>query len=477
MKTKNQITTSYQNYQKLVISITAMGCSHFGLNAQQANQSKPNIIIIYADDLGYGDIGVYGANDISTPAIDSLAHNGIRFTSFYSTSPVSSPSRFGLLTGRYPRRAGIDHVFFPESFTGIPQHEITLAEKLHDNGYKTGMVGKWHLGHHQQFLPLQNGFDTYYGIPYSNDMQGVVYLNGNNVDSLQVNQKYITRTYTSKAVNFITENRDKPFFLYLAHNMPHVPLYASPAFEGKSQRGLYGDVIQEIDWSVGQVVKALRESGLDKNTLVIFTSDNGPWRQFDIEGGSAGPLRYGKGTTFEGGQRIPGVAYWPGKIKSGSVYNDLALQLDIFPTILNIAGIGTSDLTNPLDGEDISPVLLGKGHRRGDEFVYFNNGKIEAYRKGDWKIHFPTKEETFLGLSIFKGTDSLLVNLKTDPGEQNNLIQSFPAKKQELLQALKAYKQSLGSTPPAQIQNMPADKSHLKKLIQRHPEIKLPAQF
>jgi len=464
---------------QLFLSLSAIGCGQMPLFAQspKVNKQRPNVVIILADDLGYGDIGAFGATDIKTPNIDSIANNGIKLTSFYSSSPVSSPSRFGLLTGRYPRRAGIDHVFFPESFTGIPETETTLAEKLHDNGYKTGVVGKWHLGHHFQFLPLQNGFDEYYGIPYSNDMQGVAYLKGNLPDSLKVNQHYITQTYTHKAVDFIKRNGKTPFFLYLAHNMPHVPIYASPAFEGKSKRGLYGDVIQEIDWSVGQVLKALKDNGLDKNTIVIFTSDNGPWRQFDIEGGSAGPLRYGKGTTFEGGQRVPGVVYWPGKIKPGSVYNDLVLQLDIFPTILNIAGISAANLSNPIDGENISPVLLGTGHRKGDEFAYFNTGKIEAFRKGDWKIHFPTNDETFLGLLIFKATDSLLVNLKTDVSEQVNLWQSQPAKKQELLQALEVYKKRFGDAPSALIQRMPADNSHIEKLIKRHPDAKIPVQY
>jgi arylsulfatase A len=459
------------------VSAIGFGLLTFTVQAQTLKSPRPNIVIINADDLGYGDIGAFGATDIKTPKIDSLAANGIKLISLYSSSPVSSPSRFGLLTGRYPRRAGIDHVFFPESFTGIPSSEVTIAEKLHDNGYSTGIVGKWHLGHHFQYLPLQNGFDEYYGIPYSNDMQGVAYLQGNQPDSLTVNQHYITQTYTRKAVDFIQRNKGKSFFLYLAHNMPHVPLYVSPPFEGKSGRGLYGDVIQEIDWSVGQVLQALKDNGLDKNTLVIFTSDNGPWRQFDIEGGSAGPLRYGKGTTFEGGQRVPGVAYWPGKIKAGSVYSDLALQLDIFPTLLSLAGINAADLKNPLDGEDISPVLLGKGHRKGNEFVYFNNGKIEAFRKGDWKIHFPTKEETLLGLTIFQGTDSLLINLKDDLAEQHDLRKIYPEKEKELLQALDAFQKRFGNNPPRLIQSMPADNSHIKKLLERHPEAKLPSRF
>jgi arylsulfatase A len=323
--------------------------------------SKPNIVVILADDLGYGDIGTFGATDIRTPNIDNLATKGLKLTSFYSTSPVCSPTRAALITGRYPRRLGIDHVFFPESFTGIPAEEVTIAEALKGNGYQTAIFGKWHLGHHRQFLPLQNGFDEYYGIPYSNDMQGVVYLRGNDVDSIKVNQKYITKTYTNEAVKFIEKNKAKPFFLYVTHNMPHVPLYASPEFEGKSKRGLYGDVIEEIDWSVGEVVKALKKNGLEENTLVVFTSDNGPWIIFDVEGGSAGPLRQGKGTTFEGGQRVPTVAYWPGKIKAGTVYEDLASQLDLYPTIISLTGSQKTQTKKPLDGEDLSPVLFGTG--------------------------------------------------------------------------------------------------------------------
>lgn len=433
----------------------------------QPRGGKPNIVVILADDLGYGDIGTFGATDIRTPNIDNLASKGLKMTSFYSSSPVCSPTRAALITGRYPRRMGIDHVFFPESFTGIPSEEVTIAEALKGNGYRTAIFGKWHLGHHRQYLPLQNGFDEYYGIPYSNDMMGVAYLRGNDVDSIKVNQKYITQTYTKEAVRFIGQNKDKPFFLYVTHNMPHVPIYASPAFEGKSQRGLYGDVIEELDWSVGEVVKALKKNGLEENTLVVFTSDNGPWLIFDVEGGSAGPLRQGKGTTFEGGQRVPMVAYWPGKIKPGSVYEDLASQLDFYPTIISLTGSQKTQTKKALDGEDISPVLFGTGKRKGDEFAYYSNGIIEAYRKGDWKIRLPQKDVKIGAAVIVPATDTLLFNLKNDIGEQNNLLKSNPEKASALLLSLETYKKKIGATPPALVQRMLSDDSHIKKRAER----------
>jgi arylsulfatase A len=451
---------------KRILLSTVLLAAALNVSAQKKSD-KPNIVVILADDLGYGDIGTFGATDIRTPNIDNLATKGLKLTSFYSTSPVCSPTRAALITGRYPRRLGIDHVFFPESFTGIPAEEVTIAEALKGNGYQTAIFGKWHLGHHRQFLPLQNGFDEYYGIPYSNDMQGVVYLRGNDVDSIKVNQKYITKTYTNEAVKFIEKNKAKPFFLYVTHNMPHVPLYASPEFEGKSKRGLYGDVIEEIDWSVGEVVKALKKNGLEENTLVVFTSDNGPWIIFDVEGGSAGPLRQGKGTTFEGGQRVPTVAYWPGKIKAGTVYEDLASQLDLYPTIISLTGSQKTQTKKPLDGEDLSPVLFGTGKRKGQEFAYYSNGIIEAFRKGDWKIRLPQSDVKLSGFTIVPATDTLLFNLKTDIGEKDNLLKSSPEKAKELLAALTAYKAKIGDTPAALVQRMPSDDSHIKKRAER----------
>jgi arylsulfatase A len=447
----------------LIALLMFLNCTSFA----QKRSSKPNIVIVLADDLGYGDIGTFGANDIRTPNIDNMAARGLKLTSFYTPSPVCSPTRAGLITGRYPKRLGIDHVFFPDSFTGVPTDEITIAEALKGNGYRTAIFGKWHLGHHKQYLPLQNGFDEYYGIPYSNDMAGVAYLKGNEVDSIRINQKYITSTYTKKAVEFIDKNKDKPFFLYVTHNMPHVPLYASPGFEGKSKRGLYGDVVEEIDWSVGEILKSLKKNGLEENTLVVFTSDNGPWLVFDIEGGSAGPLRNGKGTTFEGGQRVPAVAYWPGKIKPGSVYADLATQLDLYPTIISLTGSQKTQTKKPLDGEDISQVLFGTGKRKGNEFAYFSNGVIEAYRKGEWKVRLPQPEVKSGGAVTVPAAGLMLFNLEDDIGERNDVVKANKAKADELLASLEAFKKNLGETPPALVQRVPADDSHIKKRAER----------
>ena len=320
---------------------------------------KPNIVYIFADDLGYGDLSCYGAKDINTPNIDQIAKQGIKFTEFYSASSVCSPSRAALLTGRYPQRMGINTVFFPESFTGIPDTEITIPEILKEKGYATGIVGKWHLGHHYQYLPLQQGFDEYFGIPYSNDMESVVYMRGNEVESYKVKQQYITKTYTKEAQKFITKNKDNSFFLYIAHSMPHVPLYASEEFIGTSKRGLYGDVVQELDWSVGQILKSLREHGILENTLIVFSSDNGPWLAMKEDGGSAGDLREGKTFTFDGGMKVPTVAMWKNRIPQGIINTEVASQMDWFPTIANITG---SSIPKGLviDGLDISKVLTDK---------------------------------------------------------------------------------------------------------------------
>ncbi|NJO03313.1 MAG: sulfatase [Bacteroidia bacterium] len=317
---------------------------------------KPNFVIIFCDDLGYGDLGVYGNTEIKTPHLDAMAGQGLKLNSLYSISPVCSPSRAGLMTGRYPIRMGIHGVFFPESWTGMDTSEVTLAESLKEIGYATGIVGKWHLGHHHQYLPLQNGFDEYFGIPYSNDMEAVVYLEGNKVVDEAVDQRLTTRTYTEKALDFIERKKDQPFFLYLAHAMPHVPIYASDQFAGKSPRGLYGDVVEEIDLSTGQILKKLEEEGLAENTLVIFTSDNGPWLPFGPDGGSAGILREGKQYTFEGGMRVPGLLQWKGRIKPGQVSDEVVTMLDWFPTLGQLAGAKIlSD--RPIDGQDISSFL------------------------------------------------------------------------------------------------------------------------
>lgn len=432
---------------------------------QTQKAGRPNIVFIYADDLGYGDLGCYGAPDIATPNLDQLAAGGVRFTDFYSASPVCSPSRAALLTGRYPIRQGINGVFFPDSYTGLDSAEVTLAETLRGAGYRTGMVGKWHLGHLEAFRPTKHGFDSYFGIPYSNDMTSVVYLRNNTVEDFKVDQRYITQRYTQEALKFIDQNRrDKPFFLYVAHNMPHVPIYASPEFVGKSGRGLYGDVIGELDWSVGQIMKKLRDNGLEANTLVIFSSDNGPWLVMGEDAGSAGPLREGKQTTFEGGMRVPAIVYWKGKIPAGRTETGLATMMDWFPTLTKLGGGRRSGAPvptdRPLDGEDIWPVLTGTGKRKGQHLAYYYNGKLEAFRLGDWKLKLPYGGNAGAGSTKAVAAHPLLLfNLRPDVGEQNNVAEQNPAKVEELKAAMTAFEQSLGKTPPSKVIRTAADNS------------------
>jgi len=432
-----------------------------------ATANAPNFVFIFTDDLGYGDLACFGATDIATPNLDKMANGGIKFTEFYSASPVCSPSRAGLLTGRLPQRMGINGVFFPTSLSGMPTDEITIAEVLKDKGYATGCVGKWHLGHMERFLPLQRGFDYYYGIPYSNDMESVVYLKGNEVDSFAVNQRYTTKTYTREAVDFIDQHKTGPFYLYLAHNMPHVPIYASPEFEGTSDRGLYGDVIQEIDWSVGQILDKLEQEGLMENTLVVFSSDNGPWLVMEDHGGSAGPLREGKMYVFEGGMRVPTLAYWPGTIPEGTVYEEMATQMDWFPTFAHLAGAEVPQ-DRPIDGEDISAVLKGEGSRKGENYLFWNGYDLRAYRKGKWKVKKPF--EGFEG-AIWKNAvpahDTLLFDIDADPGEQKNLFVQQPEKARELLSEMQALGDSMRPLPdPIPIRSA-ADNSHYEYLANK----------
>ncbi|MFG0334092.1 MAG: sulfatase, partial [Maioricimonas sp. JB049] len=370
-------------------------------SAEDAPAAKrPNFVVIFADDLGYGDLACYGHPSIATPNLDRMASEGIRFTQFYSASSVCTPSRAALLTGRLPIRNGMcsdrRRVLFPDSGGGIPAEEVTLAEGLSDVGYASGAFGKWHLGHLPQFLPTSNGFDTYFGIPYSNDMdrvndvgpRGRAAFRDPNVEYWDVplirdtevverpaDQTTITRRYTEEAADFIRAHKEEPFFVYLAHSMPHVPLFRSPEFEGRSRRGLYGDVIEEIDWSVGQILQTLREEGLAETTLVWFTSDNGPWLIFGDHGGSAGPLKDGKGCTWDGGMRVPGLAWWPGTIPAGTVTMELGSTMDIFTTCLAQAG-GTIPADRVIDGVDLTPVLTGSGEGVRDHMFYYRGTEL-----------------------------------------------------------------------------------------------------
>jgi len=457
----------------IVLALVSISCkTDKRSDYSRQDDDRPNIVIIYCDDLGYGDLGCFGADDIKTPHIDRMAREGIKFTEFYSASPVCSPSRAALLTGRMPQRMGINGVFFPESFTGMPLDEITIADLLKEEGYATGIVGKWHLGHMKKFLPLQRGFDEYFGIPYSNDMESVVYIRGNKVEEYYVDQTNTTKTYAEEAVKFIDKHKDEPFFLYLAHNMPHVPIYASETFLGTSGRGLYGDVIQEIDWSVGEVMSTLEGHGILNNTLIIFSSDNGPWLVMEDHGGSAGILREGKQYTFEGGQRVPTLAMWPSKIPGGQAYDDMAVMMDWFPTIAGLAGATIPD-DRPYDGVDISEILYGTGKRNGPGFLYFDLAELQCYREKEWKVKLPF--EGFHGATWKQAVaphPMLLINLKDDPGEQHNLAEKNQDKLNEMLRKMDSAKNAMGELPPSLVIKTDADNSHYQHLREVHGDEK-----
>ena len=336
--------------------------------------------MILADDLGYGDLGCYGSN-LKTPNLDRMAREGVRFLRYDSANPVCSPSRAALLTGRYPTRAGVPRVLFPYDKTGLPATEVTMAQMLKDIGYKTKCVGKWHLGHLPDFLPMKRGFDSYFGIPYSNDMSPRWLMRNEQVIEEQATLETLTPRYTEEAVKFIAESKDSPFFLYMPHTYPHIPLAASAKFRGKSPQGLYGDVIEELDWSVGEIFAALKKNGVDKNTLVMFSSDNGPWYQ-----GSAGLLRGRKGNTWEGGVREPFLAWMPGRIPAGKVQGGWASAMDVCPTVAKLCG---AKLKNATDGIDIWPLMTSASKELPrDAVLYFDNTHMQCARLGNWKLHF-----------------------------------------------------------------------------------------
>ena len=363
-----------------------------------AADRSPNVILIVADDMGYSDAGCYGAKDIRTPNIDRLAKEGTRFTSFCVAQPVCTASRAALLSGCYPNRIGMAGALNHTSTTGINPSETLLPELCQAKGYATACYGKWHLGTRPIFFPTRNGFDEWFGLPYSNDngplhpvVRGIpplpLYTN-DTVTALDPDQSQFTKWFTEKATAFIQKNRTKPFFLYVPHVMPHVPIFASSAFKGKSHRGLYGDVIEELDWSVGEILKAVKANGLDGNTLVLFISDNGPFLSYGNHAGSSAPLRGGKLTTFEGGVRVPFLARWPGKVPAGRVCDELFTGMDFLPTIAKL--IGSELPKSKIDGEDLSPLLLGVKDAKGRKtFAYYSGSELQAVRCGRWKLHFP----------------------------------------------------------------------------------------
>jgi arylsulfatase A-like enzyme len=404
--------------------------------------ARPNLVVILADDLGYGDLGCYGHPTIRTPNLDRMAREGMRFTQFYSAAPVCTPSRAALLTGRLPARSGLTRVLNPKSTGGLAASEITVAELLKPLGYATAIVGKWHLGHLPQYLPTRHGFDSYFGIPYSNDMNPRPLLRDDKVIEEEPDQNYLTQRYTEEAARFIRASAKarKPFFLYLPHTFPHVPLHASPKVRGQSPRGLYGDVVEELDWSTGEVLRVLRESGVDRNTLVVFSSDNGPWLIKKQEGGSAGLLREGKSSTWEGGMREPFLARWPGRVPAGVVTQAFGTLMDLFPTAAKISG-AAMPAGREYDGVDLSPVLFENSPGREPLHFYYNAETLCAVRRGPWKLHL-TSNEPATGGGFLKHEPPLLYNLTVDPSEKYNVAAENPAVVQEVLAVIARHRQT-----------------------------------
>ncbi len=416
-----------------------------------AAADRPNVIIIYADDMGYADPGCFGAKGYQTPNLDRLAKEGVRLTDFYVSSPVCSASRSALLTGCYHERVGIRGAMGPKDLRGLNPQELTLPRMFKNLGYATGMAGKWHLGRPASLLPPAHGFDEFYGLPYSGDMwprhpenpkayPPLPILGGSEVvdpDVTPETQRELTTRYTTRVVDFIKRNQERPFFFYYAPNQPHVPLFVSDKYAGKSGAGLYGDVIEEIDWSVGEILKALDETHLAEKTIVIFSSDNGPWLSYGNHAGSAGPLREGKGTCYEGGIREPFMARWPGKIPAGTVCSEPACTIDLLPTLAAITGAPKPE--KPIDGLDIRPLLFGeKGARSPHDalFFYYADGQLQAMRSGKWKLLFPHTTRSMLGQAPGKdGTPGKyrplkvgleLYDLTADIGETKNLTEAEP---------------------------------------------------
>ena len=460
-------------------------------------QRPPNIVILFADDLGYGDLGSYGHPYNRTPNLDAMANEGQRWTDFYVAAPVCSPSRGALLTGRLPTRTGLYgrqvNVMFPGDANGIPDEELTLAEALKGQGYATAIIGKWHLGDAAHAYPTRHGFDYWFGLPYSNDMDWVGHLtfdelgvlmaqgkvdelqrefgertrkyfapqveywnvpliqsevsDGEYVDSIverPAHQPTLTRRYTEQAVDFIERNQDQPFLLYLPYTMPHTPLFRDDAFADKSLGGLYGDVIEEIDWSLGEIINRLRQLELDTNTLVVFTSDNGPWLMMNHHGGTAGLLKLGKGTTFEGGMRVPGIFWWPGTIEP-AVVSHLGSAMDIFATALSLGG---EELPDNLDAVDLTATLKEGVPSARNTLAYYRSGELYAYRLGHYKLHLIT-EGAYLGPPEKEvHEEPLLYNLHEDPAERFNIAAQHPAVVAEILAAIEEHRASLIEQDP-----------------------------
>jgi arylsulfatase A-like enzyme len=450
----------------------------FSVKAENKTKSNqpPNFVVVFIDDMGYGDVGCYGATGYTTPHLDKMASEGMRFTNFYSAQPVCSASRAGILTGCYPNRIGISGALFPKHEVGLNPKETTIAEMLKEKGYATGIFGKWHLGHHKEFLPLQHGFDEYVGLPYSNDMWPIdvegnrlpkdkgrghypdlPLIEGNKtieyITTLE-DQDKLTTLYTEKAVDFINRNADKPFFVYVPHTMGHIPLGVSDKFRGKSEQGFYGDVMMEIDWSVGEIEKALRANGVAENTVFIFTTDNGPWLNFGEHGGSAGGLREGKTTSWEGGQRVPFIIKWPAGTPAGTICNKLGCAIDLLPSFAKLAEGNLPKLE--IDGTDITELWTGNldANPRDEILFYYGKNNLNGVRKGNWKLVLPHTWASYDakpginghgGKRIKKKVDTpQLYNMMRDPGEQYNVIEYHSEKAAELMEVVEAARIEFG---------------------------------
>ncbi len=433
--------------------LLACCCGYLAAAERQAEKSAerpPNFIVVFIDDLGYADIGPFGAVKHRTPVLDRMADEGLRLTDFYSTCSVCTPSRASLLTGCYPRRVNmhVDEknlcVLFPAARKGLNPDEDTIADVLKRQGYATACIGKWHLGDHPEFLPTSQGFDSYFGIPYSNDMHRqqvpLPLVRGEQVIEAPVKQESITRRYTEEAVQFIEENKERPFFLYLPHTAVHVPLFPGKPFQGKSKGGKYGDWVEELDWSMGELFKALEQAGVDEQTLVLFTSDNGSQRP----GGNA-PLRGGKGRTDEGGMRVPCVVRWPGKIPPGTSSGEVTATIDLLPTFAKLAGAELSD-KRPIDGRDIGPILRGEENATSphEAFYYYQMDQLQAVRSGKWKLLLPLESKK-RNWGDPEGAQPLaLFDLSADIHEDDNLAEAHPEVVRRLLALAEQAREELG---------------------------------
>jgi arylsulfatase A-like enzyme len=460
----------------LQMSTASAGAALLGTPLLAQRRRPPNIVIIFTDDLGYGDLSGYGSPNIRTPHLDRMAAEGQKWTNFYAQSPVCSPSRAALLTGRLPIRSGMYGTPIPRAARalasnaahGLPQSEITLAELLKQKGYATTTIGKWHLGHQPRYLPTRQGFDSWFGIPFSHDMHitvprneglksrayyepkpayfDVPLMRNDVVVERPVDHATMTSRFTDEAISYMEANRTRPFFLYLAHPMPHIPLARTGTFVGHSEAGVYGDVVEEIDAGVGRLLAALRRLKLDRDTLVLFTSDNGPWLPFGSHGGSSGPFRNGKGTTWEGGLRVPAIFWGPGRVRP-KVVTGIGSNMDVFTTAARLAG-APLPADRPIDGVDLTPTLLHGAPSPRSAMHYYWDSELRALRKGRYKAHFVTSGAWDDGEARQEHDPALLFDLAADPGEKENIAAHHPRLVAELLAEARQHRSRVTAGPP-----------------------------